>query len=181
MKEALRGSFGQKHISLITKSNLNIIKLNAYHTCIISCINYNPAVYIAGGNSIFTMLSILYGLMKRLDVYICVASPESITVQHSSWIGLKLSRTYFHGSFCQRFQASPKEPVNSVITCCLGVETVEVYTMTAHVPPTTTLIRTAIEIDFRIIVSVVRRELRSVVIFQRIASSTSDRKFPVNI
>ena len=94
---------------------------------------------------------------------------------------LKLSRTYFHLSFFQRYVVFfPIPPVDSFsrYLSCLEVTTIEVGVETGLVPPSTSVPRSTVATTPPIIISVVGRELHAVVIRQRITSITLNIKFP---
>ena len=93
---------------------------------------------------------------------------------------LKSSRTYFHLSFLHgSVVAFPVPPSHSFNRSrpCLEIETIEVGVVTVIIPPSTFVFHSAVAAT-SIIISVVGRELRSVVIFQRITSITLDIKLP---
>jgi hypothetical protein len=86
---------------------------------------------------------------------------------------LKSSRTYFHLSFLHRSAAFPMNPIHSCARLfpCLEVATIEVGVRTGFIPPSTLPDHSAV-CAISIIISVVGRELHSVVICQRITSIT---------
>jgi hypothetical protein len=92
---------------------------------------------------------------------------------------LKSSRTYFHLTFLHRsVVVLPLEPSysNRRSLPCPEVETIEVGVVTRFIPPSTLPGHSAVPAAPLIIISVVGRELHSVVICQRITSITLDIK-----